>query len=68
MSHSIGPEVEYRCSSDCQQSGCPGHKIREVFDRSTDIYDFVIDGESRYLFDENCLAALLKAHELAKGL
>lgn len=68
MSRARGPEVEYRCSYDCQQSGCPGHKIREVFDRSTDTYIYEIDGEPAYYFDENVLAALLKAKELAKDL
>jgi hypothetical protein len=68
MSKSIGPEVEFRCSTDCQQTGCPGHKIREIFDRSTDIYTFEIDGRLAYHFDENVLFALLKAKELAEGL
>lgn len=68
MSRARGPEVEYRCSSDCQQMGCPGHKIREVFDRSTDIYTFEIDGKQEYIFDENLFAALLEAHEVAKDL
>lgn len=66
MSRSVGPEVSYRCTNDCKQTGCPGHVIREVFDRSSDIYVFNIDGNPEYYFDENLLAALLKAHELAK--
>jgi len=66
MSRAIGPEVEYHCSNDCQQTGCPGHTIREVFDRSMDIYSFEIDGKPKYHFDEKCFAALLQAHELAQ--
>ena len=66
MSRSVGPEIPYRCSSDCRQEGCPGHTIREVFDRSMDIYSFEIDGKAEYYFDENVFAALLQAHEAAK--
>jgi hypothetical protein len=68
VSRAFGPEIHYHCANDCRQEGCPGHAIREVFDRSTDIYIYEIDGKPEYYFDENELSALLKAHEAAKGL
>lgn len=68
MSKSVGPAITYTCSNDCRQEGCPGHEIREIFCRSTDVYIFEIDGKPEYYFDENQLIAFLKAHEAAKGL
>lgn len=68
MGITIGPAVEFKCSSDCRQMGCPGHTIRQTFCRSSDMYGFEVDGKSKFIFDENQFAALLKAHELAKGV
>ena len=73
MSRAIGPYVEYRCTNDCRQEGCPGHKVREIFDRATDyyIFEFTTNGSdniSYHSFDENAFIALLKAHELARGV
>ena len=62
MSRRIGSVIDFSCSSDCEQGGCPGHKIREVFDRSSDVYTFEVDGRPRWRFDENELEALLSAH------
>ena len=68
MSKSIGPGVEFKCSFDCELGGCPGHVLCEIFDRSTDIYTIEIDKKSVYYFDEPRMSALLKAHELGKGM
>ena len=66
MSREHGPLVEFRCLNDCDQFGCPGHVIREVFDRSTDTYSFEVDGKTYCVFDENMFAALLEAHRAAR--
>ena len=60
MGHNVTEEVEYHCSSDCDQSGCPGHKMRLSFCRSSDTVAVEIDGKPEYYFDDNSFAALKK--------
>jgi hypothetical protein len=66
MSQAIGPKIPFRCSYDCEQMGYPGHTVREIFDRSSDSYRFQVDENRFFVFDENCFAALLNAHEANK--
>lgn len=67
----IGEWVEYRCLDDCRQEGCPGHKVRKNFQRSTDIIIFEFENKStneitNLYFDSNQLAAIHKAEQLFK--
>jgi hypothetical protein len=68
VSRARGPKVTFQCSYDCELGGCPGHTLQEEFDRSTDIYTIYIDDNPVHYFDEPTMAAILKAHELSKGL
>ena len=62
MSKSYSEPVKYTCSNGCEPyAHCPGHEVREVFDRSMDIYTFEIDGKPVYSFDESLWHAMLKA-------
>lgn len=41
--------IHYRCSDDCQPSGCPGHEGRLTYQSCSDAYKFVMNGrESHY--------------------
>lgn len=66
MSTGHGPIIKYTCFNDCRQEGCPGHEIREVFHRTSDVIIFEIDGKREYYFDENCFRAMLEADKAYK--
>lgn len=59
MSKYVIGEKEYTCGNDCQQTGCPGHKMTVVMNCSVDIYEVIVDGKERELFDENYLHTLM---------
>jgi hypothetical protein len=61
MSSSTTQWVEYRCANDCRQEGCPGHKVRATFSRTSDTYRFEFDDTEALVFDENRWAAICKA-------
>jgi hypothetical protein len=52
------PEVEYRCSNDCDQSGCPSHKMKLEYHRGSDVVTLWVDGKPEHYFDDNGIAAL----------
>jgi hypothetical protein len=64
MGKYYGPWVDYTCINDCQQSGCPGHKVRETVCRSSDVLSFEFDDGHVEYFDEERWKAM-KAAELA---
>jgi hypothetical protein len=55
-----GPMIEFRHLNDCAQEGCPGHKLRVVSSRSSDVLSVEIDGKNEYWFDPNCLKAIIE--------
>lgn len=64
MGQNYGPWVEYKCFNDCNQLGCPGHRVREVFCRSSDTLRFEVEGREDVWFDVNQWEAMKQA-ELA---
>jgi hypothetical protein len=52
--------VEYHCSSDCQQMGCPGHVMVAERCRSTDTTTVFIDGKPWITLDDEQELALEK--------
>jgi hypothetical protein len=71
MSRYVGKPIEYKCLNDCQQSGCPGHTLTFIADRSSDTYRFEIDDGKPdnfgYTFDENQWEAMLQVfHDMTK--
>lgn len=67
MGSNYSEEVEFRCLNDCEQSGCPGHKMKLQLNRSTDTVTVWVDGEAQYSFDENTLAAICKLWDAGIG-
>jgi hypothetical protein len=65
MSKSIR-EATYTCCCDCRQTGCPGHTMRLIYNRSTDIVVIEIDGEEVLFLDDNAFATLLKLEKELK--
>jgi hypothetical protein len=61
MGINIGPEIKYKCSNDCSQTGCPGHTMRMDDCRSSDVISFVIDGKPIIYLDENKWKAMRDA-------
>ena len=61
MSHWRSSEREYRCSGDCEQMGCPGHKLVLDFCRSTDIWSVIVDGKPHAYFDEAMFHQMIEA-------
>lgn len=59
MSKALIGVRQYHCSSDCMQTGCPGHELKVEMDCSTDTYIVHVDGNQTELFDENYLHALI---------
>ncbi len=43
----------YRCFNDCRQVGCPGHKLRMIYDTVSDTISCEIDGERYHTYDPN---------------
>lgn len=43
-------EKDYKCSDDCLQSGCPGHRARLEYQTTSDSYEFTTgkNGEVKY--------------------
>jgi hypothetical protein len=70
MSRYVGKPIEYKCLNDCQQSGCPGHTVTFIANRSSDIYSFEIDDGKTdnlgYTFDENQWRAMVQAYEVMR--
>lgn len=60
MGRNITDEVAYKCTNDCDMGGCPGHKMRLSFCRSSDTVAVEIDGKPEYYFCDNSFAALKK--------
>jgi hypothetical protein len=58
MGRNVTREVEYRCINDCRESGCPGHKMRISYCRTSDTVSVEIDGKSEHCFDGNSFGAL----------
>lgn len=61
MSTSYGKYVEFTCLNDCDQLGCPGHKVRAVHRNTSDTLSFEIDGKVEYSFDYHVFAAMVKS-------
>lgn len=58
------PEQEFKCANDCEQSGCPGHKMKIEYHRGSDIVTVWVDGEPLYYFDDNRWSTMLElAHK-----
>ncbi len=60
MSVYVGPWVEYRHADDCEQGGCPGHRVRSVELDYSEVIHFYFDEEkaARYVVDANEWAAM----------
>ncbi len=54
----IQRDVIYRCSDDCQMSGCPGHKATLEWQSVSDAYAFNLGGRA-LSFERGELDALL---------
>jgi hypothetical protein len=67
MGLTTGHWVDYRCTNDCQQTGCPGHRVREVFDRSSDVLSFEFDDGTVESWDTSRWAAMKAAEAAAKS-
>lgn len=65
MGTSYGVPVEYKCFSDCTQTGCPGHKVTMNYHRTSDIIIFEFEDGERMCFDPNQWNAMKKAQELS---
>jgi len=52
-------EKEYRCSDDCIQSGCPGHKAKLEFNTVSQNYRFSNDNGQVVYFEHNELQTFL---------
>jgi len=50
--------VRYRCSDDCEWSGCPGHVGVLTFQSTSDAYTFVMNGRE-LSFERGELQAML---------
>lgn len=37
-------QIRYRCSDDCEMSGCPGHVGELVYQSTSDAYTFTMNG------------------------
>jgi hypothetical protein len=61
LSTSTGPYIEFSCLNDCRETGCPGHKLRAIFSRTSDVLSFEMDGTTEWWFDEHLFAAMVKA-------
>lgn len=66
MGRTYGPWTEYKCFNDCRQEGCPGHKVREVFCRSSDVLSFEFDDGTAEYWDLNRWEAMKKAEQAAR--
>lgn len=60
MGSNWSPERKYNCSTDCVQTGCPGHTMKIEYHRGSDIVMVWIDGEPSHYFDDNSFSALLE--------
>lgn len=49
---------EFSCDNDCRMEGCPGHKMRLSYSRTSDIYTIEIDGKNEYYLDMNKYSTL----------
>jgi hypothetical protein len=54
--------IKYRCTDDCQMSGCPGHELVLTHNITTDHYEVRVDGEIRETFDDDRFHAMLTAY------
>lgn len=67
MGTTRGETVEYCCSNDCQQSGCPGHTVRVDLSRTSDVYSVDFDenkpSHRHETYDEEAFHAMLKSFE-----
>jgi hypothetical protein len=61
MSNNYSKTIDYHCTSDCRQEGCPGHKLRLIYHGSSDTVSVEIDGKCEYIFDDDLLAAICTA-------
>lgn len=55
---SVERTVNYRCSDDCLQSGCPSHEGKLIFQSVSDAYTFMMKGREMS-FERNELQAML---------
>ena len=60
-------EVKYTCLNDCQQAGCPGHKVVAIYSHTSDTLSFeTVTGlrqePEREGFDENAFKAMMEAY------
>ena len=62
MGSNWSPEVKYNCSSDCEQSGCPGHTMKIEYHRGSDTLSVFIDNKREHTFDDESIEALFKCH------
>ncbi len=62
MSRYRSKVVEFHCANDCVQTGCPGHRLQLEYCISSDIVTVLVDDEHQEVFDDNRLAALVKAY------
>lgn len=62
VSTRYGTTFEFHCFNDCQQTGCPGHKVRAVFYNTSDTLAFEIDGKTWFHVDHNAFQAMMQSY------
>ena len=56
----IEREISFRCSDDCKQAGCPGHKMTVFIQTTSDVMIVQIDGKDFIIADPYEWSALKK--------
>lgn len=51
-------KIIYRCSDDCEMSGCPSHEGVLNYQSVSDAYEFIMNGEE-YFFERGELEAMI---------
>lgn len=66
MSNRACPEIQYHCSNDCRQEGCPGHTVQVIHHYTSDTVSVSIDGKASY-YDASEWWAMLKSDREASA-
>lgn len=53
--------VHFKCTNDCQITGCPGHDLVLEHHITSDTVSMLIDGQHHYTFSDDSLDALREA-------
>ncbi len=63
MARTWSREIKYKCSQDCQQSGCPSHTFRVRWDRTVDLIYLEFDGKDTQCIEMGEFEAMIKLYK-----